>query len=177
MLKVVSRILLFFGLCAASSGAQQMRSIALAAGGIFPTGELRHSLNDGFHIAASADAAIAQLDPFKLRAELSYSQLGASGHAASVTKIFAATANLVRVASSTRFRPYATGGVGLYNTHRPVAPFSGFPTSTTTDLGYNLGAGVSSGGKVALFLEARYHRIFSDREPTKYVPFVLGVRF
>jgi opacity protein-like surface antigen len=151
--------------------------MALAAGGIFPTGELRQSLNDGFHIAASADAAITQLDPFKLRAELSYSQLGASGHAASVTKIFAVTANVVRVASTTRLRPYVTGGVGLYNTHRPVAPFSGLPTGTTTDLGYNLGAGVSSAGKVALFMEARYHRIFSDREPTHYVPFVLGVRF
>jgi hypothetical protein len=96
-----------------------------------------------------------------------------------VTRIFAATANVVRVASSARFRPYATGGVGLYNTHRPVPPFSGLPAaSTTTDLGYNIGGGMAlGGGKAALFLEARYHRVFSDREPTHYVPFVLGIRF
>jgi len=52
-------------------------------------------------------------------------------------------------------------------------------SESSTNFGYNVGIGVNfeMGSGSQLFLEAKYHRIETDREATEYIPVVIGYRW
>jgi hypothetical protein len=148
---------------------------AVSAGAVLPVGDLRNSLNDGFHLGVSADKELSNSANRRLRVELSYSELGARGHAASRTRIVAATANMVFAGRAVGLQSYAIAGVGLYGLHRPAEPFGGAGASTSVPPGFNAGAGAQL--THSLRIEARYHIAFSNRELTQLIPISMGFQF
>jgi Outer membrane protein beta-barrel domain len=95
---------------------------------------------------------------------------------------------------------YATAGYGLYNrqlqdlAHGAAAGntcdafwnvcVSNSPTgsSLTGNVnpyrgGYNVGGGVNFGSRTKLFVEVRYHHMFTSRSPTELIPVTFGVRW
>ena len=94
-------------------------------------------------------------------------------------QVIQGTANVVytfTTAEESTFRPYLIGGVGLYN-QKATGDDSGDPDSQT-DFGINGGAGFDFQlGSVGLFVEGRFHNIFSDPDNTNFVPISVGVRF
>ena len=69
-------------------------------------------------------------------------------------------------------RPYALGGLGLFNTRNPETDQS------DTNLGLQVGGGLTfqlSG--FSTFAEARFVNVFSDGRSSRYVPITFGVRF
>jgi hypothetical protein len=109
--------------------------------------------------------------------------------------IYSGTANLVAPLSQTgTLVPYMIGGVGYYEMQRPGAiqvlvPCAGtsslcsdsyYPYGASTGaLGLNGGLGIRtwSGNKFGLFLEARFHYVFSRKPATPFVPVTLGFTF
>lgn len=104
--------------------------------------------------------------------------------------IWDGTANLVApLSQSGTLVPYMIGGVGYYSIQRPgistaacvstecpTAPPYGASTSA---FGLNGGFGVRtwSGNKFGLFLEARFHYVFSRKPAEPFVPVVIGFTF
>jgi len=90
------------------------------------------------------------------------------------------TANVVyrfSTAEDTRFRPYLIGGGGVYNL-KPKG--SDVPTGvgSETKFGINAGAGFDfKAGAAGLFIEGRFHNIFTEGSNTRFIPINVGVRF
>jgi hypothetical protein len=95
-------------------------------------------------------------------------------------RIIQGTANAVykfQTSESTKIRPYLIGGVGLYNRKLTGDDVLGDPESET-DFGINAGAGFDFvAGSVGLFVEGRFHSVFSDPENMSFIPITIGVRF
>jgi opacity protein-like surface antigen len=98
------------------------------------------------------------------------------------TQILQGTANLVykfKTSEESTFRPYLIGGVGVYN-FKAVggddvsAPGEG---NTSTDFGLNGGAGfdIKTSG-IGLFVEGRFHNVFTDGSDAQFIPITLGIR-
>ena len=102
------------------------------------------------------------------------------------SQILNGTANLIykfKTSEESTFRPYLIGGVGIYNFKQVsgsdvAGPGVGNTGSTGTDFGLNGGAGfdIKTGG-IGLFVEGRFHNVFSDGADTKFIPITVGVRF
>ncbi len=93
------------------------------------------------------------------------------------------TGNLVYKFSSSegsRFRPYLIGGGGVYNLKTTGDDDVGGVIDTensTTKFGINAGAGFDfKAGSVGLFIEGRFHNIFTEGSNTTFVPITLGIR-
>ncbi|MBA3520891.1 MAG: porin family protein [Gemmatimonadales bacterium] len=81
-------------------------------------------------------------------------------------------------APETKVRPYLIAGVGLYNQKFVGDDIGvGFDNSET-DFGINGGAGFDFGlsDNLGIFLEGRFHMIFSSGEKTNMLPISLGAR-
>jgi Outer membrane protein beta-barrel domain len=97
--------------------------------------------------------------------------------------IYSGTANLVAPLSQTgTLVPYLIGGLGYYEIQRPgelpgttIYPYG----ASTGALGLNGGLGIRtwSGNKFGLFLEARFHYVFSRKPAQPFVPLTLGFTF
>ena len=90
------------------------------------------------------------------------------------------TGNVVynfKTSEDSRFRPYLIGGVGVYNLD---AKGDDVPSTveSTTKFGINGGAGFNfSAGSAGLFLEGRFHNVFTEGSNTNFIPITVGVRF
>lgn len=94
-------------------------------------------------------------------------------------QIIHGTANAVyrfQVSEATKVRPYLIGGVGLYNSKATGDDVT--DDSSETDFGLNGGAGFDfMAGAVDIFVEGRFHNVFSDPDNTNFIPISVGVRF
>ncbi|HEU5041218.1 MAG TPA: hypothetical protein VFT84_10375 [Gemmatimonadales bacterium] len=82
-----------------------------------------------------------------------------------------------QTSEGTRFQPYLIGGGGVYNLD---AKGDDVPTGvdSQTKFGLNAGAGFDFDvGAAALFLEGRFHNVFTDGSDTQFLPLAVGVRF
>ncbi len=90
------------------------------------------------------------------------------------------TGNIVynfQTAEGSKFRPYLIGGGGVYN-----IDFKGddVPTGidSETKFGINAGAGFNfSAGNAGLFIEGRFHTVFTEGSNTSFIPINIGIRF
>jgi Outer membrane protein beta-barrel domain len=89
------------------------------------------------------------------------------------------TGNIVytfQTAEESKFHPYLIGGGGVYN-----AKLKGDDSPTdesTTKFGINAGAGFDfSVGSAGLFVEGRFHDVFTEGSNLKFIPITVGVRF
>jgi hypothetical protein len=79
--------------------------------------------------------------------------------------------NLVVGAPLGPVRPYASGGIGLLKSH--VDNTTQFLKASRNDLGYDLGGGVTAGGKVGLRADLRYFRSLQSNSSDS-IDFSLG---
>lgn len=94
------------------------------------------------------------------------------------------TGNVVfkfKTSEESTFRPYLIGGGGVYNMKATGTDDLGGLVDTdnsTTKFGLNAGAGfdIKAGG-VGLFVEGRFHDVFTDGADLKFIPITAGIRF
>ena len=98
------------------------------------------------------------------------------------SQIIQGTGNVIykfKSSEDSQFRPYLIGGVGIYN-FKAVGGDDVSPPgegNTSTDFGLNGGAGFDfKAGSIGLFLEGRFHNVFSGGEDAKFIPITLGIR-
>src|SRR5271156_3494622 len=97
--------------------------------------------------------------------------------------IWSGTGNLVApLSQGSTLTPYLIGGMGFYEIQRPGAVVTPggqyYPYGASTGaLGLNGGLGIRtwSGNKFGIFLEARYHYVFSRKPAQPFVPVTLGI--
>lgn len=97
-------------------------------------------------------------------------------------QVIQGTANVVytfTTAEESTFHPYLIGGLGLYNFKPTGDDLTGVVgDASETDFGINAGAGFDfQAGAVGLFVEGRFHNVFSEGESTNFIPITVGIRF
>jgi opacity protein-like surface antigen len=93
------------------------------------------------------------------------------------------TGNLVykfKTSEESSIRPYIIGGGGVYNVKTTGSDNVGTVVGTsnsTTKFGINAGAGFDfKAGSAGLFIEGRFHDVFTDGPNLKFIPITVGVR-
>jgi opacity protein-like surface antigen len=100
------------------------------------------------------------------------------------SRLIFGTANAVykfNTAEGSTFRPYLIGGGGVYNLKTTGEDDPGGVIDTdnsTTKFGLNAGAGFDfKAGSAGLFVEGRFHNVFTEGSNTSFIPITVGVRF
>lgn len=96
-------------------------------------------------------------------------------------QLISGTANVVYAFQSSptsTFRPYLIGGAGIYNLDLKGDDADGLGFEGVTKFGLNGGAGFNfAAGNIGLFIEGRFHNVFTEGSNTNFIPIMLGVRF
>ncbi|MEO7138280.1 MAG: outer membrane beta-barrel protein [Gemmatimonadales bacterium] len=98
------------------------------------------------------------------------------------SQIIQGTGNLIykfKTSEESTFRPYLIAGAGIYNFKQVSGSDVAGPGegNTGTDFGLNGGAGFDfKTGGIGLFLEGRFHNVFTSGENVKFIPITLGIR-
>ncbi|HLA13451.1 MAG TPA: outer membrane beta-barrel protein [Gemmatimonadaceae bacterium] len=175
--------LLFTGALALPAMAQSLFRVGVSGGGTAPVrrfGELNAAgYNFGAHVLISSP-----FFPQDFKIDVSHNRMKLDGSDAN-TMVTSATLNLELNPGSAlaRIAPYVSAGLGGY--YVKTALSGPAPTFTqyenTTKFGLNAGAGLRFPlSALNAFLEARYHRVKSDRfvsGSVTYVPIVFGLTF
>jgi opacity protein-like surface antigen len=156
-----------------AQGAQ----FSLGAGAGIPLGTFDDVVKLGWQATGAVSYAPGSL-PVSLQLDGTYSQFSDESPFDIKSQLIYGTADAVyrfQSAASTRFRPYIIAGVGVYNSKATGADALG---GSATNFGLNAGAGLDfRAGKAALFLEGRFHNVFSAGPNIEFIPINLGVRF
>jgi hypothetical protein len=177
---VVSGVVLMATLGAAPAVAQGAK-FSVGGGLTLPLGDFGDAASTGFHGLAAVGFQPANL-PVGFQIDGMYQRFGVDDVPDDFDakfQIIQGTANVVytfTTAEESTFHPYLIGGVGLYNAK---ATGDDVPDSESeTDFGINAGAGFDfQAGAVALFVEGRFHNVFSDPDNTNFIPITVGIRF
>lgn len=190
--RVTARAWLFSLAClAAAPAAKGQGYVGLGGGGSLPVGPTARNSAIGWNALAFIGFGAPNI-PLGVRFDGAFNRFQYKGNG-DYMNIWDGTANLVAPLSMTgTLVPYLIGGVGYYSIQRPAAPSgpcdiggggtqcSGPPYGASTSaFGLNGGLGVRtwSGNKFGLFLEARFHYVFSRRPEEPFVPVVIGITF
>ena len=153
-------------------------------GGIgLPLGTFDDRDKVGWH-GLAAVSVVPEAWPVGIQIDGQYQQYRLDASSSLKDRFLIGTANLVykfKSSEESRFRPYLIGGGGVYNFKTTGTNDLGNlidTGSSTTKFGINAGAGfdIKAGG-AGLFLEGRFHDIFTSGENTKFIPITLGIRF
>ncbi len=148
----------------------------LGAGLGLPLGEFGDFAKTGFHGTAGVAIAPASL-PVGLRLDGTFSHFGTEFDDVS-WRTLSLTGNAVynfKTAETSRIAPYLIGGVGLYNNKATGDGAEG--AESETDFGINAGAGFNvAAGAASVFVEGRFHNVFTDGNSQQFIPLTVGVR-
>lgn len=182
MLKGVAALALASALFTTSAQAQTSVQFGIGGGLTLPLGDFGDAAKTGFQGALHAEFAPANM-PVGFRIEGMYQRLGFSdlfetAFGSGNWQIISGTANVVytfQTSEESTFHPYLIGGAGVYNMK---SNFDDFDDDSETKFGINGGAGfnVAMGG-ASVFIEGRFHNVFTEDESTNFVPINIGVRF
>ena len=97
-------------------------------------------------------------------------------------RLLMGTGNVVfkfKTSEESTFRPYIIGGGGVYNTKITGSDDPGnILPGGETKFGLNAGAGFDfKAGGAGLFIEGRFHNVFTDGSNMQFIPITLGLRF
>ena len=168
---------------AAPAVAQSGAQFSLGGGLTLPLGDFGDAAGTGFHGLAAVAFAPANF-PVGFQIDGMFHRLGIDddpigGDVDANFQIIQGTANAVYrfvTAEDTKVRPYLIGGVGLYNS-KLTGDDVPAGLDSETDFGINAGAGFDFvAGAVGLFVEGRFHNIFTEDESTNFIPITVGVR-
>ncbi len=168
---------------AAPAVAQGGAKFSLGGGLSLPLGDFGDAASTGFHGLAAVSFQPNNL-PIGIQVDAMYQRFGVddgglAGDIDANFQVIQGTANAVyKFANSpdSKVRPYLIGGVGLYNS-KLTGDDVPDNIDGSTDFGINAGAGFDfQAGAVALFVEGRFHNVFSDGDNTNFIPVTVGVR-
>lgn len=182
MLKSVAALALATGMFASSAHAQTAVQFGIGGGVGIPLSNFSDIAKLGFHGLANVEFQPASL-PVGFRVEGMYSRFGFSDDFEALVgegnwQLISGTANVVytfTTAAESKFHPYLIGGAGAYNMK---ANQDNVDNDSETKFGINAGAGFNVAmGAAAVFIEGRFHNVFTEDESTNFVPISVGVRF
>jgi hypothetical protein len=165
----------------AAPAVAQGAKFSVGGGLTLPMGDFGDAASTGWHGLAAVGFQPANL-PVGFQIDGMYQRFGFDDLPDDFDahlQVIQGTANVVYTfvtAEESTFHPYLIGGVGLYNakTTGDDVPDG----ESDTDFGINAGAGFDfQAGNVGLFVEGRFHNIFSDPDNTNFIPITVGVRF
>jgi hypothetical protein len=167
-------------LLSASALRAQGAEFSLGGGVDFPLGRFDDAAKMGFHGLAGLSVVPASW-PVGIQVDGNYSLFKDDTPLDIKYQLIYGTANIVykfKTAEESRFRPYLIGGGGVYNFKvKGDGAASGIDASETK-FGINAGAGFDiKAGSVGLFVEGRFHDVFTTGSNTKFIPLTIGVRF
>ena len=171
-------------LVARAAQAQEGTGAEFSLGGglDLPLGNFDDAAKMGFHGLAGV-SFIPNAWPVGIQVDGNYSRFSDDTPLDVKFQMIYGTANVVykfKSSEDSKFRPYLIGGGGVYNfkaTGNDVPDVPGVDNSVTK-FGLNAGAGFDiKAGAAGLFVEGRFHDIFTDGENTKFIPITVGVRF
>ena len=155
----------------------QQTQFSLGAGAGVPIGTFDDVVKVGWQVSGAVSFSPPDL-PVSFQASANYAQFSDETPLDIKAQIIYGTADAVyrfRSALSTRFRPYLISGLGLYNSKDIGDDAFG---DSATKLGINLGAGFNFRvARAELFLESRFHDVFTEGPNVKFVPLTVGLRF
>jgi hypothetical protein len=162
-----------------AQGAQ----VSLAGGVSLPSGDYNAIAKTGWQAGAGLLLGTHALG-LQIDADYGHFPLDASGAGGSFDvgqRFISGTVDVAyrfQTSAESRLRPYVLGGIGVYNSKGTGSDADLFGASSATDFGLNAGAGFDYiAGGATLFLEGRFHNIFSDPSNTQFIPLTIGVRF
>jgi len=168
----------------AAPAMAQGAKFSVGGGLTLPLGDFGDVASTGWHGLAAVGFQPANL-PVGFQLDGMYQRFGvenAPDNFDGNTQIIQGTANVVytfTTAEASTFHPYLIGGVGVYNSKPTGDDLTALVgDESSTDFGVNAGAGFDfQAGSVGLFLEGRFHNIFSDGSDANFIPITVGVRF
>jgi hypothetical protein len=163
-------------------GAPALRAqaeFAVGGGVSVPTGDFDDFFKLGWH-GTAAVSFVSQNIPVGFQLDGTYSQFSDESSLDIKDQLIYGTGNVVykfKTSEESRFRPYLIGGGGVYNL-KPKGDDVASGVGDQTKFGINAGAGFDfKAGAAGLFIEGRFHNVFTDGPDTKFIPITVGVRF
>jgi hypothetical protein len=174
-------------LLSAPPARAQGAEFALGGGLGVPLGDFDDESKLGWH-GLAAVSFVPEGWPVGIQVDGSYQQFGLDDAAAPPgftdlkTRLIQGTGNVVfkfKTSEESTFRPYILGGVGVYNHKLTGQDDPGDVLGGgTTDFGLNGGAGFDfKAGGAGLFIEGRFHNVFTDGSDLQFIPITVGFRF
>ena len=170
-------------------GAPALRAqgaeFSLGGGVGVPLGDFDDAAKTGWH-GLAAVSFVPTGWPVGIQIDGSYQQFNLDdaafpGFSGLKNRLLLGTGNLVfkfKTSEESTFRPYIIGGGGVYNSKITGSddPNDILPGGET-NFGLNAGAGfdIKTSG-IGLFLEGRFHDVFTDGADTQFIPITLGIR-
>ena len=185
MLKALTAVALASAFVATSAQAQGSMPVKFGVGGgvNFPLSDFGDNAKMGFQGTALVQFAPQNL-PVAFRVDGAYAQnkfsdaLASSATGDGKFQNIYGTADVVytfKTAESSKIHPYLIAGGGVYSLKfKPDAGAS----STNTKFGVNGGAGFDmAAGGATVFIEGRFHSVFTEGSNSNFVPVNIGVKF
>jgi opacity protein-like surface antigen len=168
-------------------GAPALRAqgaeFSLGGGLGIPLGSFDDAVKMGWH-GLAAVSFVPNGSPVGIQFDGQYQQYKIDGSSSLKDRFIMGTGNVVfkfKTSEESAFRPYLIGGGGVYNFKTTGTDDLGGVIDTdnsTTKFGLNAGAGFDfKAGAVGLFLEGRFHDVFTTGENLKFIPITVGIRF
>lgn len=157
----------------------QGAEFSLGGGLTLPLGNFDDAAKLGWH-GTGAVSFVPQNLPVGFQVDGSFSRLSDETPLDVKSQLIYGTANVVykfKTSEETKFRPYLIGGGGVYNLD---AKGNDVPSTvqSATKFGLNAGAGFDfKAGAAGVFIEGRFHNVFTEGDNTSFIPFTVGVRF
>jgi hypothetical protein len=178
----VFRSVAFGAVLMASAGTApllaQGAEFSLGGGATLPLGTFDDFAKLGWH-GTGAVSFVPQNLPVGFQIDGTFSRLSDETPADVKSQLIYGTGNVVykfKTSGETKFRPYLIGGAGVYNLD---AKGSDVPSTveSVTKFGLNAGAGFDfKAGSAGVFVEGRFHNVFTEGDNTNFIPFTVGVR-
>lgn len=158
----------------------QGAEFALGGGVGFPTGNFDNSVKTGWHGLVGV-SFVPNGWPVGLQFDGQYQQYKFDGSASLKERFIMGTGNVVfkfKSSEESKVRPYLIGGPGVYNLKATgTNDIGNITTGGQTKFGFNAGVGFDfKAGGAGLFIETRYHNVFTDGADVKFIPITLGIR-
>jgi hypothetical protein len=173
-------------LLSAPTARAQGAEFALGGGVGVPLGDFDDGAKIGWH-GLAALSFVPEGWPVGIQLDGSYQQFSLEegafvGFTDLKTRLIMGTGNIVfkfKTSDESTFRPYLLGGVGVYNSKVTGADDPGDVLGGgETDFGLNGGAGFDfKAGGAGLFIEGRFHNVFTSGSNTQFIPITVGIRF
>src|SRR5919112_538229 len=170
-------------------GAPALRAqgaeFSLGGGVGVPLGDFDEAAKLGWH-GLAAVSFVPNGWPVGIQIDGSYQQFSLDdtefpGFDGLKNRLIMGTGNVVfkfKSSEESTFRPYLIGGAGVYNSKITGSddPDDVLPGGETK-FGLNGGAGFDfKAGAIGLFVEGRFHNVFTEGSNTQFLPVTLGIR-
>lgn len=166
-------------LMSASTVHAQGAELSLGGGIDNPLGDFNDAAKLGVHGLAAA-SFVPSGWPVGIQIDGNYTQFTDESPADLKFQFIYGTGNIVykfKTSDESRFRPYLIGGGGVYNIKSKGDAVPSGVDASVTKFGINAGAGFDfKAGAAGLFIEGRFHDVFTSGTNTKFIPITLGIR-